>query len=67
MREKVVLRWRTSPRVVTLLNGTTFTVKYERISRKQLPINSHVKDARKIEPRNKKIKTGLTIPAKKKS
>ena len=61
-----MLRRRISPRVVTLPNGTTFTARYERISRKQLPINIHVKNARKIGPRNKKIKTGLTIPAKKK-
>ena len=38
---------------ITLPNGTTFTAKYERISRKQLPINIHVKNARKIGPRRK--------------
>ena len=61
-----MLRRRTSPRVVTLSNGTTFTARYERISRKQLPINIREKNARKIGPRNKKIKTGLTITARKK-
>ena len=36
---------------IMLPNGTTFTAKYERISRKQLPIDIHVKNARKIGPR----------------
>ena len=53
MREKILLRKRTSPKQVTLPNGTTFVVRYERISRKQLPINVHVRNARKIGPRNK--------------
>ena len=66
MREKIVLRRRTPPRLVTLPNGTTFTARYERISRKQLPINISVKNARKIVSRNIKIKTGLTVPARKK-
>ena len=66
IREKIVLRWRTCPRLVTLPNGTTFTARYERISRKQLPINIHVKNARKIRPRNIKIETGLMVPARKK-
>ena len=60
IREKIVLR------LVTLPNGTTFTARYERISRKQLPINIHVKNARKIRPRNIKIETGLMVPARKK-
>ena len=53
MREKIVLRQRTTPKQVTLPNITTFTARYERITRKQLPINIHVKNARKIGPRNK--------------
>ena len=53
MREKIILRRRTSPKQVTLPNGITFTARYERISRKQLPINIHVKNTRKIGPRNK--------------
>ena len=43
-REKIVLRERTTLKVVTLPNGTTFTARYERISRKQLPINIHGKN-----------------------
>ena len=43
MREKIVLRRRTTPKVVTLPNGTNFTVRYQRISRKEPPINIHVK------------------------
>ena len=67
MREKIVLRRRTSPKIVTLPNGTTFTARYERISRKKLPINIKVKNARKIGPRNKnksKMGPGPTRSAK---
>ena len=53
MREKIVLRRRTSPKIVTLPKGTTFTARYERISRKQFPINIHFKNVRKIDPRRK--------------
>ena len=59
MREKILLRKRTSPKQVTLPNGTTFVARCERISRKQLPINVHVRNARKIGPRNRsKCKMG---------
>ena len=34
---------RTPPKTATLPNGTTFTARYERISRKRLPRNIHVK------------------------
>ena len=53
MREKIVLRRRTFPRIVTLPNGTTFTARYERVSRKQLSTNIRVTNARKIGPRNR--------------
>ena len=69
MREKIVLRRRTTPKVVTLPNGTNFTARYQRISRKELPINIHVKKTRRIGPRNRnKSKTGPgpMIPARKK-
>ena len=53
MREKIVLRRRTFPRIVILPNGTTFTARYERISRKQLPANICFTNVRKIGPRNR--------------
>ena len=53
MREKILLRRRATPKVVTLPNGITFTAKQERISRKQLPINIHVKNARKNDQEEK--------------
>ena len=57
MRQKVILRKRTTPK--TLPNGTTFIARYERIGRKQLPINIRVRNARIIGPRNRnKITTG---------
>ena len=52
MREKIVLRRRITPKIVTLPNGTTFTVTYERISRQSLPSNIKVKKVRKIGARN---------------
>ena len=67
MREKIVLRRRTSPKIVTLPNGTTFTARYERVSRKKLPINIKVKNARKVGLRNKnksKMGPGPTRSAK---
>ena len=69
MREKVVLRQRTPPKTATLPNGTTFTARYERISRKRLPRNIHVKNGRTIGPRNtnrSKMELGPTIPPRKK-
>ena len=60
-------RRRTSPKIVTLPNSTTFTARYERINRKQVPINIKVKNARKIGPRNKnksKMELGPTKSAK---
>ena len=53
MREKIVLRRRTTPKFVTLPDGTTFTARYQRISRKQLPRNIPVKKTRKIGARNR--------------
>ena len=64
MRPKIILRRRTSTKQITLLNGSTFTARYERISRKQLPINIHVKNARKIGPRNKNKSKMGPVPAK---
>ena len=53
MRDKIVLRKRAVPKVVTLSNGIAFTARYERISRKQLPRNIRVKNVRNIGPRRK--------------
>ena len=52
MKEKIVLKKRSTPKIVTLPNGTTFTARYERISRKQLPSN-RVKKVRTARPRNR--------------
>ena len=53
IREKIVLRRRTSPKQITLPKGTTFIARCERINREQLPINIHVKKTRKIGPQNR--------------
>ena len=62
-----MLRRRTTPKIITLSNGTTFTARYQRISRKQLPINIHVKKTRKIGARNRnksKMVPGPIKPAR---
>ena len=67
MSEKIVFRRRTSPRIVTLPNGITFTARYERISRKQLPTKICVTNAKKIGSRNSnksKMGPGYTKSAK---
>ena len=51
MREKIVLKRRSTPKIVTLPNGTTFTARYKRISRKNLPTNIKVKKTRTVKPR----------------
>ena len=65
MRDKIVLRRRAGPKVVNLPDGRSFTAKYEKISRKQLPRNIRVKRARKIGLRrnNRRILLNLAAPA----
>ena len=53
MKEKIVLKKRSASKIVKLPNGTTFTARYERISRKQLPSNIRVKKVRTVGPRNR--------------
>ena len=55
MKEKIVLKKRSTSKIVTLPNGTTFTARYERISRsrKQLHSNIRVKKVRAVGPRNR--------------
>ena len=47
----IILRKRAAPKVVNLPNGRSLTSKWERISRKQPPINIKVKKQRRIGPR----------------
>ena len=51
VKQTVILRKRANPKVVNLPNGRSFTSIWERISRKQLPINIRVKAQRTIGPR----------------
>lgn len=60
MRKKTVLKRKTTPKVVTLTNGTTFTARYERISRKNLPANIKVKKTRTTGPRTQRKKVRFT-------
>ena len=65
VKQTVILRKRAAPKVVNLPNGRSFTSKWERISRKQLPINIKVKKQRTIGPRknNRMIYLNLAAPA----
>ena len=62
MRDKIILRCRENPKIVTLPNGRTFTSKWER---KQLPINIRVTKTRTIGPRrnNRRILLNLAASA----
>ena len=51
VNQTVILRNRAAPKIVNLPNGRSFTSKWERISRKQLPINIKVNRQRTIGPR----------------
>ena len=51
MREKILLQRRVVPKKVTLLNGQTFYVKYERTSRRNLLTNVTIRKNRTIGPR----------------
>ena len=64
MKETVILKKRNTPKVVNLPNGRSFTSNWERISRKQLPINIKVQRQRKIGPRknNRMIYLNLAAP-----
>ena len=64
MKQTVILRKRNAPKVINLPNGRSFTSKWERISRKQLPINIKVQRQRKIGPRknNRMIYLNLAAP-----
>ena len=52
-KRKIVLKKRSIQKIVTLPNGTTFTARCERISRKQLPSNIRVKEVRAVGMRNR--------------
>ena len=66
VKQTVILRKTANPKVVNLPNGRSFTSRWERISRKQLPINIRVKRQRKIGPRRNKrmIYLNQAAPAK---
>ena len=68
VKKHIILRKRANPVQVNLPNGRSFTSKWERISRKQLPINIKVTKNRTIGPRrnNRRIYFNLARPALKK-
>ena len=48
VEQTIILRKRAAPKVVNLPNGRSFTSKWERISRKQLPINIKVNSEQSV-------------------
>ena len=65
VNQTIILRKRPAPKIVNLPNGRSFTSKWERISRKQLPIKIKVKRQRTIGPRgnNRAIYLNQAAPA----
>ena len=65
VNQTVILRKRAAPKIVNLPNGRSFTSKWERISRKNLPISIRVKIQRTIGTRknNRMIYLNLAAPA----
>ena len=64
MREKILLWQQVIPKKVTLPNGQTFYVRYERTSRQNLPRNVTIAKNRRIRPRQwctKKTQQGGSI------
>ena len=59
VKQTVILRKRANPKVVNLPNGRSFTSRWERRSRKQLPINIRVKRQRMIGLRRN---NGVILP-----
>ena len=68
VKRHVILRKRRTPVQVDLPNGRSFTSRWERISRKQLPINIRAARDRKIGPgkNNRMIYFNMARPALKK-
>ena len=64
MKQTVILRKRNVSKVLNLPNGKSFKSKWERISRKQLPINIKVQRQKKIGLRknNRMIYLNLAAP-----
>ena len=65
VKQTIILKKRAAPQVENLPKGRSFTSKWERISRKQLPINIRVKRQQTIGPRknNRMIYLNLAAPA----
>ena len=63
VKQTIILRKRAAPKVVNLPNGRSFTSKWERISRKQLPTNIKVKRQQTIGPRRNNRMIYLNQPA----
>ena len=65
VKQTIIFRKRAAPKQINLPHGRSFTSKWERISRKQLPINVKVKKQWTIGPRrnNRMIDLNQAAPA----
>ena len=65
VKKHIILRKRATPKTVNFPNGRSFVSKWERISRKQLPINIRVNRVTTIGPRrnNRRIYFNLARDA----
>ena len=53
MREKILVRRRTTLQRIRLPNRQSFLARYERVSRQNLPRNVTIKQTRRIGPKNR--------------
>lgn len=56
MKQNVLVKRSVMPQRVCLLNDTSFIVKYERVSRKNLPSNMTIRQTKTIGPRNRRTR-----------
>ena len=56
MRQKILLRRRTTPQRICLPNGQSLLARCERVSRRNLPRNVTTKRTRRIGPRNRRTR-----------
>ena len=56
MKQNVLVKRSVMPQRVCLLNDTSFIVKYERVSRKNLPSNMTIRQTKTTGPRNRRTR-----------
>ena len=62
VKKHIILRKRANPKTINLPNGRSFVSKWERISRKQLPINIRINRVKAIGPRRNNRRIYFNLP-----